>query len=220
MQRGGDCLIDSCDYSDYERATVIHDLSVPVPDNLKNKYTCVIDGGTLEHVFDYLVGLKNVMDMVAIGGHLILMTPGNNWFGHGFYQFSPELFYTALSEENGFIGTKVFCNNGRKWYLIENPSDTARPTGAIPKWGVLLHVVSKKVAEVPNKISIYQDIYERAWEQGSSMNQGATRLSAFLRDTSMKLLPFEQRISLLRLYLKVRNMKRFKEDFKQITLRY
>ena len=42
------------------------------------------------------------MKMVKTGGHLMLFTPANNYFGHGFYQFSPELFYRVLSKENGF----------------------------------------------------------------------------------------------------------------------
>jgi 2-polyprenyl-3-methyl-5-hydroxy-6-metoxy-1,4-benzoquinol methylase len=57
----------------------------------------VFDGGTLEHIFDYPTAIKNCMKMVKPGGHLLLTTPANNWFGHGFYQFSPELFYSFVS---------------------------------------------------------------------------------------------------------------------------
>jgi hypothetical protein len=42
------------------------------------------------------------MSMVAVDGHLILLEAANDMCGHGFYQFSPELFFRALSEENGF----------------------------------------------------------------------------------------------------------------------
>jgi hypothetical protein len=31
------------------------------------------------------------------------MTPANNYFGHGFYQFSPELFFRIFTPANGFV---------------------------------------------------------------------------------------------------------------------
>ena len=62
----------------------------------------VVDGGTLEHVFDYPTALRNAMRMVRVGGHLILNAPVNNFPGHGFYQISPELFFRVLSPQFGF----------------------------------------------------------------------------------------------------------------------
>ena len=42
------------------------------------------------------------MEMIAVGGHFISLAPANNYLGHGFYQFSPELFFRVLSPANGF----------------------------------------------------------------------------------------------------------------------
>ncbi|MDR1149764.1 MAG: class I SAM-dependent methyltransferase, partial [Spirochaetaceae bacterium] len=81
----GAVTVDSIDYSDYEGASIVHDMNLPVPGHLKEKYDCVWDGGALEHVFNYPTAIKNCMDMVKIGGHLILETPCNNQCGHGFY---------------------------------------------------------------------------------------------------------------------------------------
>ena len=53
----------------------------------------VIDGGLLEHVFDFPTAIRNCMRMVRQGGHLILNLPVNNFPGHGFYRFSPELVF-------------------------------------------------------------------------------------------------------------------------------
>ena len=94
--------IAAMDFSDYEGAEIIHDLNKPVGDELKEKFTFVLDGGTTEHIFNFPVALANAMEMVEVGGHLVIITGGNNFLGHGFYQFSPELFYRALSQENGF----------------------------------------------------------------------------------------------------------------------
>lgn len=92
----------SLDASGYEGATVTHDLNQPVPSDWRESYSVVIDGGTLEHVFNFPLALQSSMELVRPGGHLFIFTPANNYFGHGFYQFSPELFFRVLSESNGF----------------------------------------------------------------------------------------------------------------------
>src|SRR3954470_9009219 len=94
--------VSSMDVSDYEQATVMHDLNLPVPPELHERYDIVIDGGTLEHVFHVPIAMENCMRMAKIGGHVIIITNVNNLVGHGFYQFSPEFFFRAFSRENGF----------------------------------------------------------------------------------------------------------------------
>jgi hypothetical protein len=94
--------ITSIDASAYEGATVVHDMNQPLPSEMKSRFSVATDFGTLEHVFNYPQALKNAMESVALGGHFLAVTPCNGWTGHGFYQFSPELFFRALSPENGF----------------------------------------------------------------------------------------------------------------------
>jgi len=98
----GASKIDVCDASPYEGANIILDLNQPPPNSIEASYSCVIDLGTLEHVFHYPRALQTAMSCVAKNGHIIIATPANNLMGHGFYQLSPELFLHALSEENGF----------------------------------------------------------------------------------------------------------------------
>ena len=99
--------VSAMDFSDFEGANHVHDLNKPVGVELKERFDLVYDGGTLEHVFNFPVALKNCMEMVRLGGHLFFHTCTNNYCGHGFYQFSPELFYRALSPENGFEVTRM-----------------------------------------------------------------------------------------------------------------
>ncbi len=94
--------VGSLDASSFEGAEVVHDLNTPIGPDLHERYDLVYDGGTLEHVFNFPVALKSCMEMVRVGGRFMLHTVTNNYCGHGFYQFSPELFYRALSAENGF----------------------------------------------------------------------------------------------------------------------
>ena len=60
--------VDSLDCSGYEGATILHDLNKPIPASWRERFNVVVDGGSLEHVFNYPVALKNCMEMVARGG--------------------------------------------------------------------------------------------------------------------------------------------------------
>ena len=48
----GATQVDSIDNSNYENATLIHDMNESLPSALQERYDTVIDVGTLEHVFD------------------------------------------------------------------------------------------------------------------------------------------------------------------------
>jgi hypothetical protein len=56
---GADEII-SIDASGYENATIIHDMNEPAED-LAEQFDLVIDGGSLEHIFNFPVAILNVM---------------------------------------------------------------------------------------------------------------------------------------------------------------
>ena len=101
--------VQALDYSDYEGAQIVHDMNLPLPAELEEKFDSLIDGGALEHIFNFPVALANCMRVVKTGGTIFLGAPANNQLGHGFYQFSPELFYRCLSEDTGFQVERLFA---------------------------------------------------------------------------------------------------------------
>jgi len=115
--------VDVMDASNYEGADVLHDLNEPVSRELFEKYDCVFDGGALEHVFNLPQALKNCMEMVKVGGHFVTIAPANAFCGHGFYQFSPEMFYSALSGENGYLIERMLLIHRGQWYSVRKPAD-------------------------------------------------------------------------------------------------
>lgn len=163
---GAEC-VHSFDFGDYENPSFIHDMNLPITDAWKSQYSLVLDGGTFEHVFNYPVALKNSMDMVKPGGHLLLMTPANNQFGHGFYQFSPDLYFSLLTKENGFklkyvIATTIYDNF---WYKIADPQIILQRV-EIPFTGVnpcYLFVLAERIADVPDVLTIQQSDYKILW---------------------------------------------------------
>lgn len=96
---------ETLDISDYEAADHIHDLNRPVPDHLVGRFGLIIDGGTLEHVFDVPQTLRNMKAMLRPGGRIIHINPMNNWSEHGFYQLSPRLYHDFYNT-NGFAMTE------------------------------------------------------------------------------------------------------------------
>ncbi len=96
----------SIDASDFEGADIVHDLNLEIPTNLQETTSFFYDGGTLEHVFNVATSFKNVFDLLKVGGIALFAPPANNQCGHGFYQFSPELFFRVLGT-NGFDSIHV-----------------------------------------------------------------------------------------------------------------
>lgn len=109
---GWGSVVDTIDISNYEGANLVHDLNVPL--HLGRRYDLIIDGGTLEHIYNVPIALDNVSSLLKIGGKVIHFSPANNHMGHGFYQFSPELFASYYSPNNGFSDTKIFLYDPRK----------------------------------------------------------------------------------------------------------
>ena len=63
-------------------------------------------------IFNFPVAIRNLMRMAKVGGQVFLTTPANNFCGHGFYQFSPELAYRIFALENGFEPASVVFPRG------------------------------------------------------------------------------------------------------------
>ena len=191
--------VDSVDASDYEGSSVVHDLNDPLPEAMRGRYSVVLDAGTLEHVFDYPQALRNCLDAVKVGGHFIAITPTNNQLGHGFYQFSPELYYRVLSPENGFQVRCVLMRaerRGARWYSAIDPADLgARITlsGAFPCY---LYVVGQRVDDRPPLgRHPQQSDYSAAWSaNGSTLSHRPRRLPSLP-------LPVMQGVEWLRLLL-------------------
>lgn len=94
--------IYSLDVGPHDQPTHIHDLNEPdVWKKVGRQFDVLTEYGTLEHVFHVPNALWNIAKMCAVGGEIIHGAPMNNWPNHGFYQFSPTLYFDFY-ESNGF----------------------------------------------------------------------------------------------------------------------
>jgi hypothetical protein len=177
----GASKVDSIDRSNYENASVIFDMNEPLPSGFQ-EYDTVIDCGTSEHVFNISQALSNIIGLCREGGQILHVSPANNFCGHGFWQFSPELFFSLYSEQNGFKDTDVFVASRKKtgtWYKVKKPKAGERvPLGSRDKLYVICRtVLVKKQAE--RALDVQQSDYVVAWEQKGADGQDQATSSPF-----------------------------------------
>lgn len=178
--------VESLDASPYEGASIEHDLNFPIPEVLKQQFTTVIDGGSLEHIFDVKTAFRNIMECVKLGGHLLTINPANNCLGHGFFQFSPELFYRVLSPENGFAIDRVLLANlgiRSEWYEIADRAADGHQR-FVSHRTVYVCVVAKKIdSVVPFSVVPQQGDYIRAWKlsSGTASEGCGTQVKALVK---------------------------------------
>jgi len=92
---------DSIDCFPDENPSFTLNINYPIPKDFVNKYDCLWDGGTTEHVFNVFECLSNIVRLLKVGGRIIHSVPVSGYINHGYYQFSPILFFDFYNA-NGF----------------------------------------------------------------------------------------------------------------------
>lgn len=76
----------------------MRDLNSPdVPDEYRERYDYILDGWTLEHVFNLPNALEAVFKMLKVGVTFFLDSPAYDGINHGFYNISPCLYHEYFS---------------------------------------------------------------------------------------------------------------------------
>lgn len=164
--------VESIDYDNYEQPTHILDFNNEVPEEYKERYDVIYDGGTLEHIFNLPQCLKNIYKMLKPNGIIIHGTlPVNNMVDHGFYQFSPTLFHDFYSQNKWEI---------IRSYIFELPRDHATQSWLIYKYEpstiqslssrgygdkrLCIWFVAKKGSKATGDVIPMQGAYLKTWE--------------------------------------------------------
>src|SRR5690606_14323808 len=143
--------LDAVDASDYEGASIVFDMNRPAPASLRGRFTLLVDGGTLEHIFDVPQALRNVASMLRVGGHFVSINGTNNFMGHGFYQFSPELFFRVFCAENGFeleALTLTETHRDSYWFEASDPALVRQRLEVVNGYPTYIMVRARKTADV------------------------------------------------------------------------
>jgi hypothetical protein len=183
------------DASDYEGAGLVHDLNAPLPSDYSNRFDLVIDGGTLEHVFNVPVAIGNCMRALQVGGMYFGTHPANNLMGHGFYQFGPEFYYRVFAPENGFKLITVELQESRypsveygfvsRRYRVRDPQAARERVSLQSGRAAMLRVIAEKIGnQVPFGTWPQQTDYVPQWEGARDSER-----SNFVRALALKFLP-------------------------------
>lgn len=183
LQALGATHLDAVDASDYEGASIVFDMNRPAPASLRGRFTLLVDGGTLEHIFDVPQALRNVASMLRVGGHFVSINGTNNFMGHGFYQFSPELFFRVFCAENGFeleALTLTETHRDSYWFEASDPALVRQRLEVVNGYPTYIMVRARKTADVelfcnPPQQSDYRD---QSW-QGSDIHAPLGSASAY-----------------------------------------
>ncbi|WP_448950589.1 hypothetical protein [Labrys neptuniae] len=171
----GFSVVESMDYSDFEQATHIHDLNKPIPRELAGRYDTIYDGGTIEHVFDVRSSLTNIFEMLKVGGRIIHSSPSSNHVDHGFYMFSPTLFYDwymtngfIVHECQIFLYTKDFDTMPWRVYDYEPGCLDGLSFGGFNSGHLVgIYISAEKTDDSTCNIIPQQGMYVSRWESGS-----------------------------------------------------
>ena len=91
--------------------------------------------------------------MVRQGGHLILNMPVNNFPGHGFYQFSPELLFRLLSPRFGFRILDALVMDlyhpWPRWFRAADPATVGRRLQFRSHSRTVMYVLAERIGPVP-----------------------------------------------------------------------
>ena len=184
------------DASAYEGADVIHDMNQPVGEDLHERFDQVIDGGSLEHIFRPDQALANEMRMVRVGGSAIVWAPANNLCGHGFYQFSPEFFFSAFGDATGFqlesallvecVYPSVSLVQPRRAFRVRSPREVRERVGVLSRRPLMMLIRATKTRHLdePFAEAPQQSDYEGQWQSGASLSARHVSAAA-VRDTAL-----------------------------------
>ena len=184
--------VTSLDFSDYQGSSLCHDMNQPIPDAWKASYDLVIDGGTIEHVFNAPVAIRNAMELIAQDGHYLAASPANNWLGHGFYQFSPECYFRVFAPENGFAIVNLLLSEHSeigRLYSVDDPAKVGNRLGIDSDQRVETLVLARRTALSPIfEKTPQQSDYSAKWQANVKTTGGQTTSSP-LRRMVRSLLP-------------------------------
>lgn len=177
--------VESIDASGYEGATIIHDMNEPIQRELHRQFDLVVDGGTLEHIFNAPIALANAMNMVEMGGAIVVVTNANNHCGHGFYQFSPEFFFRAFVEANGFEVQDVIVvehpypaaelSSDQRCYRVTDPDRLRQRVGLVSGRPSQVMTLAKRVNDSnPFTVPPQQSDYVQAWRRSENEDRDAS----------------------------------------------
>ena len=181
--------VHAVDITPLEGADIVWDLNYPLTDKTNfSRFDFVLNGGTLEHIFDTKTANDNIALITKPGGIIIHMVPCAGYVDHGFISFSPTYFIDYYKENNFLLQNifmdfvmdsgemddwnSVYSQDCRIFQDYEGAGKHGDVNGFVNTMKrkldvgrVLLWCVARKTIHTKQKIEIpQQGLYVRMWE--------------------------------------------------------
>lgn len=161
---GADTVL-ALDHSDYEGAELVHDLNTPLPSHLHNIADFIVDGSTLDNVFNPALALSNLAAMLRPGGRVLtvnalqLVATGNP------YVMMSPAWYLDYFTNNAFADCKTYISvattPGNVFTInldvLADPAKTINPFKSLYPSGVA--VLAEKAAHSTSDVIPVQGDY-------------------------------------------------------------
>jgi SAM-dependent methyltransferase len=134
------------------------------PADLIGRFDVVLNGGTLEHVFNAPSAFAHVTRLLKPDGVAIHVTPCNNWVDHGFYQFSPTLlfdYYRSAGFDAVESALAIAGPDDEIWDVLPCQEGAAHSLAHALTRGRVLHIFAARMGETPKTdVTPTQRIYD------------------------------------------------------------
>ena len=172
----GSDQVFSSDSSKYENSDLVIDLNNRVNNKLINKFDNIVDIGALEHVFDTCSALENYIRMLKKGGYLLIAVPCSNMIDHGFYTFSPTLFYDYFTCNNFKVLSSYLRESSPFIYEYRSKIYSYKKLGLeipfISDRAVEFIILAKKIKNIKKVKKPTQSIYlnKKGWKKTENIS--------------------------------------------------
>lgn len=211
--------VESFDADSFEGSTYQYDFNNEIPEIFHQKYDCIIDGGTLEHIFNTPQALKNIRKMLKIGGVIVHISPTNNYVDHGFYMFSPTFFYDYYcAYKFEILNSFLFAHNPNpflsKWEIMDYKplSIEGLEFGGWGKKMLGTWIAAKKTVDITEELSPMQSRYKMVWEKATEKKEEIAakgKMINFIKNNKkLYLIAYEMRKAIDGLKFSVRTRKK------------
>jgi hypothetical protein len=117
------------DHTAYEGAGIIHNLNLAIPENLDSIADFILDGSTLDNLFNPAMGLMNIARMLKPGGRLISVNMGSAHRGP--YTIPTPFWFLDYFAVNAFTDCRAYLTlhgDHSQSVLIADPAATVGQT--------------------------------------------------------------------------------------------
>jgi SAM-dependent methyltransferase len=167
----GATSMHSLDKSAYEGADIIHDLNKPIPAQFESSVDFILDGSTLDNVWDPATALRNMARLLRPGGRIVSVNQGND-HNNPYTVMSPTwvLDYFVVNRfADCRVSVTVMRPNGNfnAYSLDLDRLDRRHPAGNFAcRYQTGLQFVAEKAADSTYDVSPSQEVYRSDAEWG------------------------------------------------------